>query len=80
MKQNKILSKKIDESNSKYRDSNKEIKNYFNGLKEEVDNLPEVKYYDKDIKKLSDKAETHTVNIADLYKIVERYKGYSKKY
>ena len=69
------IGKKIDESNSKYRDSNKEIKNYFNGLKEEVANLPEVKYYDKDIKKLSDKAETHTVNIADLYKIVEDIKG-----
>ena len=69
------IEKKIDESNSKYRDSNKEIKNYFNGLKEEVANLPEVKYYDRDIKKLSDKAETHTVNIADLYKIVEDIKG-----
>ena len=69
------IEKKIDESNSKYSDSNKELKNYFNGLKEEVANLPEVKYYDKDIKKLSDKAETHTVNIADLYKIVEEIKG-----
>jgi uncharacterized protein YukE len=69
------IGKKIDESNSKYRDSNKEIKNYFNGLKEEVANLPEVKYYDKDIKKLRDKAESHTVNIADLYKIVEDIKG-----
>ena len=69
------IEKKIDESNSKYRDSNKEIKNYFNGLKEEVANLPEVKYYDKDIKKLSDKTETHTVNIAELYKIVESIKG-----
>ena len=69
------IEKKIDESNSKYRDSNKEIKNYFNGLKEEVANLPEVKYYDKDIKKLRDKAESHTVNIADLYKIVEDIKG-----
>ncbi len=69
------IEKKIDESNSKYRDSNKEIRNYFNGLKEEVANLPEVKYYDKDIKKLREKAETHTVNIADLYKIVEDIKG-----
>ena len=69
------IEKKIDESNSKYRDSNKEIRNYFNGLKEEVANLPEVKYYDKDIKKLRDKTESHTVNIADLYKIVEDIKG-----
>ena len=69
------IGKKIDESNSKYRDSNKEIRNYFNGLKEEVAHLPEVKYYDKDIKKLRDKAESHTVNIADLYKIVEDIKG-----
>ena len=72
------IEKRIDESNSKYRDSNKEIKNYFNGLKEEVANLPEVKYYDKDIKKLRDKAESHTVNIADLYKIVEDIKGQQK--
>jgi len=69
------IEKRIDESNSKYRDSNKEIKNYFNGLKEEVANLPEVKYYDKDIKKLREKAESHTINIADLYKIVEDIKG-----
>jgi len=69
------IEKRIDESNSKYRNANKEIKDYFNGLKEEVANLPEVKYYDKDIKKLSDKAETHTVNIAELYKIVEDIKG-----
>jgi uncharacterized coiled-coil DUF342 family protein len=69
------IEKSIDESNSRYRDANKEIKNYFNGLKEEVANLPEVKYYDTDIKKLREKAETHTVNIADLYKIVEDIKG-----
>jgi len=69
------IEKKINESNSKYRDANKEIKDYFNGLKEEVANLPEVKYYDKDIKKLSDKAETHTINIAELYKIVKDIKG-----
>ena len=69
------IEKRIDESNSKYRDFNKEIKNYFNGLKEEVANLPEVKYYDKDIKKLREKAESHTINIADLYKIVEDIKG-----
>ena len=72
------IEKKIDESNSKYRDANKEIKNYFKGLKEEVANLPEVKYYDKDIKKLRDKTESHTVNIADLYKIVEDIKGKQK--
>ena len=69
------IEKRIDESNSKYKNANKEIKDYFNGLKEEVANLPEVKYYDKDIKKLSDKAETHTINIAELYKIVEDIKG-----
>ncbi len=69
------IDKKIDESNNKYSDSNKELKSYFNGLKEEVANLPEVKYYDKDIKKLRDKTESHTVNIADLYKIVEDIKG-----
>tara|TARA_Y100001937_G_C7129494_1_gene336552 strand:+ start:968 stop:2746 length:1779 start_codon:yes stop_codon:yes gene_type:complete len=72
------IEKKIDESNSKYRNENKEIKNYFNGLKEEVANLPEVKYYDKDIKKLREKAESHSINISELYKIVEEIKGTQK--
>ena len=69
------IDKRIDESNSKYRDANKEIKNYFNGLKEEVANLPEVKYYDKDIKKLSEKFDKQGVNISELYEIVESIKG-----
>ena len=69
------IEKRIDESNSKYRDANKEIKNYFNGLKEEVANLPEVKYYDKDIKKLSEKFDKQGVNISELYEIVESIKG-----
>ena len=72
------IEKRIDESNSKYRDANKEIKNYFDGLKEEVANLPEVKYYDKDIKKLSEKSDRQGVNIAELYKIVEDIKGKQK--
>ena len=69
------IEKRIDESNNKYRDANKEIKNYFNGLKEEVANLPEVKYYDKDIKKLSEKFDKQGVNISELYEIVESIKG-----
>jgi len=69
------IEKRIDEYNSKYFDANKEIRNYFNALKEEVSNLPEVKYYDKDIKKLSEKSDKQGVNIAELYKIVEDIKG-----
>ncbi len=46
------IEKRIDESNNKNHDANKKIKNYFDGLKEEVANLPEVKYYDKDITKI----------------------------
>ena len=69
------IDKRIDESNNKYHNANKELKIYFDGLKEEVANLPEVKYYDKDIKKLSEKSDRHGVNIAELYKIVESIKG-----
>jgi len=68
------IDKKIDESNSKNLDANEKIKNYFDGLKEEVANLPEVKYYDEDIKELSEKYDSQGVNISELYKIVEDIK------
>ena len=68
------IEKKIDESNSKNLDANEKIKNYFDALKEEVSNLPEVKYYDEDIKELSEKYDSQGVNISELYKIVEDIK------
>ena len=69
------IEKRIDESNNKHRETHGELKNYYNKLQLKVDGLPEVKYYDEDVKKLRDKSETHTINIADLYKIVEDIKG-----
>jgi len=69
------IEKRIDESNNKHHETHGELKNYYNKLQLKVDGLPKVKYYDEDVKKLRDKSETHTINIADLYKIVEDIKG-----
>ena len=72
------IEKRIDESNSKHRDSHAELKNYYNRLQLEINSIPEVKYYDEDVKKLRDKSETHTLDIKELYKIVENIKGVQK--
>ena len=69
------IEKRIDESNNKHRETHGELKNYYNKLQLKVDGLPEVKYYDEDVKKLRDKSESHTLDIKELYKIVENIKG-----
>ena len=76
------LEKQILEFNNKNYESNKTITNYFEGLKNEIDSLPEVKYYDKDVKglqkdisKINKRFDDNTLNIAELYKIVEQIKG-----
>ena len=79
------IEKKINESSAKYYESNKELKSYFEGLKEEISNLPEVKYYDdnihdieKNVSSLSSKFEseyrTTSRSISDLSKLVETIK------
>ena len=79
------IEKKINESSNKYYESNKELKSYFEGLKEEISNLPEVKYYDdnihdieKNVSSLSSKFEseyrTTSRSISDLSKLVETIK------
>ncbi len=62
-------------------ESNKTLTKYFEGLKEEIGNLPEVKYYDnpirdlkKEVSKLEEKREEQGVNISELYKIVGELK------
>ncbi len=76
------LEKQILDFNVKNYENNKELQNYFDGLKEEIGNLPEPKYYDdpiRDLKKnishLEKKREEQGLNITELYRIVEELKG-----
>ena len=84
------IEKKINESSNKYYESNKELRSYFEGLKEEISNLPEVKYYDdnihdieKNVSSLSSKFEseyrTTSRSISDLSKLVETIKSSQKQ-
>jgi len=76
------IEKQISELDNKSYESDKNLKGYFEGLKEEIANLPKPKYYDNNISELKknlhslDKRYTDTrTNIAELYKIVEELKG-----
>ena len=75
------IEKQILDFNVKNYEENKTLTKYFEGLKEEIGNLPEVKYYDtpiKDLKtdlsNLEEKREEQSINIAELYKIVSELK------
>ena len=75
------IEKQISESSNKSYESDKNLKGYFEGLKEEIANLPQPKYYDDNISDLKknlhslDKRYTDTAtNIAELYNIVEELK------
>ena len=81
------IEKKIAESYNKSYESNKTLKTYFEGLKEEIASLPEPKYYDNPIKdlkeglsKLEKKREEQGLNITELYRIVEELKEIQSKY
>ena len=76
------IEKRVNEFNSKNIEAQNVItdslREYFDSLKEEIGNLPEVKYYDKDVKglrqdlsELGEKYNDNSVNIAELYRIVE---------
>ncbi len=76
------IESQIKESYDKSYESNKTLKAYFDGLKEEIANLPKVKYYDdsiedvsEDVSQLSSKIDDTTLNIAELYKIVNNIKS-----
>ena len=76
----------IDNFKSTHHESNKTLTNYFEGLKEEISNLPKVKYYDnpikdlqKDISNLSERVDDKVINIAELYKIVEELRSTQKE-
>ena len=75
------IEKQILDFNVKNYEENKTLTKYFEGLKEEIGNLPEVKYYDTPIKNLKtnlsnleEKREEQSINIAELYKIVGELK------
>ena len=89
-KLNQNIQKQIKETENKNYESNKIFENYLGGLKEEIENLPKVKYYDDHIKELkddhiefrddikkdvSDLKNDTSKNIAALYKLVEEIKG-----
>ena len=72
------IEKQIDYFKEKNHHENKLLTTYFEGLKEEIDSLPKVKYYDnpiKDLKKdlsvIDKRIEEKGLNISELYKIVE---------
>ncbi len=74
------------DSRTKSYEENKVLEKYFDGLREEIDALPEVKYYDtpireikKEVSKLNEKVgsklDDTTFNIAELYKLVGEIKN-----
>ena len=72
------IEKQISKLDNKSYEADQNLKGYFEGLKEEIANLPKPKYYDDNISALKkslynlDERYTDTsTNIAELYKIVE---------
>jgi hypothetical protein len=76
------IEKRVDEFNSKNIEAQNiitdSLREYFDSLKEEIGSLPEVKYYDKDVKglrkdlsALNEKHNDNAVNITELYRIIE---------
>jgi muconolactone delta-isomerase len=74
------IEKKVKEFNTKNIESQNVItgslKEYFDELQEKINNLPEVKYYDKEIEKLNDKFE---IDIQELREIVDELKETQKQ-
>ncbi len=73
------VNEQIDEFNNKNIESQNIITNslreYFDTLKEDINNLPKVRYYDEDIiklkKRITELSDDNSVNIKELYRIVE---------
>ena len=55
------------------------LKNYFTSLKEEILNLPKIKYYDDDINFLTKEISFNSKDIKELKDIVQNIKGKQKK-
>jgi soluble cytochrome b562 len=74
-KLNQNIQKQITETQNKNYESNKVFENYLGGLKEEIENLPKVKYYDDHINSLREDLKTESKSLSELYKIVEEIKS-----
>lgn len=55
------------------------LKNYFTSLKEEILNLPKIKYYDEDINFLTKEISFNSKDIKELKDIVQNIKGKQKE-
>jgi hypothetical protein len=78
-----VLRKNVDEQIDEFNNKNIESQNviteslreYFDTLKDDISNLPKVQYYDEDIiklkKSIKELSEDNTINIKELYRIVE---------
>ena len=72
------LEEKIKEFNNNSVKTDELLLNYFEGLKEEVSNIPEVKYYDNQIGEVNTKIEkidNRLLSLNELYEIVESIKS-----
>jgi len=76
------IERQIDDFKEKNHHENKLLTTYFEGLKEEIDNLPKVKYYDnpikdlkKDLSEIDKRIDEKGLNISELYKIVEELRS-----
>ena len=74
-KLNQNIQKQITETQDKNYESNKVFENYLGGLKEEIENLPKVKYYDDHINSLREDLKTESKSLSELYRIVEEIKS-----
>ena len=75
-----VLKQRVEEEVKEFNRKNNETKDlyggYFEGLTQEIANLPEVKYYDEDIEKLSGDVK----NLKSLYLIVDELKEKQKAF
>ena len=75
-----VLKQRVEEEVKEFNRKNNETKDlyggYFEGLTQEIANLPEVKYYDEDIERLSGDVK----NLKSLYLIVEELKEKQKAF
>tara|TARA_Y100000593_G_C4314958_1_gene340373 strand:- start:474 stop:4001 length:3528 start_codon:yes stop_codon:yes gene_type:complete len=89
-----LFKKNINEQIEEYNKNNVESQNiitdslreYFNSLKNDISHLPEVKYYDDDIIRLQkdfstikERVEEKTLNLAELYRLVDELKTQQKE-
>ncbi len=80
------IEKQITEYNEKQSKAQNSLSGYLDELKEDVINLPTVKYYDedirflkKDISKLDEKIDDQSKNFLELYKLVKELKEEQKE-